>query len=565
MSNDRFVVSPRLRRLGVTYVAITVPLVGMLSWSVEGRAAYIDTLLLAGIAYTVPVVVLAMLAAHRAAAADRLVWRIWAFGAAGGAVSSYVFYLRSQEGWDEARSWSPPAAVLGVVILLVANTLILRRRSGERAALVDAVDLLMATIAATVPLAMVWGDEVVDAPASWFTVTASVWVIGAFHGLFVGLVVRARLRPDERTNANIGIVLGVVGVVSSMIQVQHALRGFPAPGGPGIAAHAAFLGMVLLFFLFSASAPSTGLERLPAAAQVRRQSIVVIGVLAAVPLIAGLAWWQRDEDWVVATAIGATGALLVLSGIRHLLSARETTRLYSEVERAAVERGELLAEVMAHVDADRHRVAAHLHRQAVSLYTTVATLSCTLDAAVDAGAPTSATRAVERMRDDLGRRADSLRSVALAVKPLSPLDGPSQGLAATVRAYVENLYGDDPRPALEVSVAADLVLDWTTEAIVVRILQEATNNVWRHAGASVVKIDVGTTSDVLYLEVADDGSGVADHSPDGRGLHTMRSMAGFLGGALTVEGYPGSGTRVRAELPIDALPDPPRPTLSVVR
>lgn len=565
MSNDRFVVSPRLRRLGVAYVVATVPVVGALSWSVEGRAAYVDTLLLAGLLYSVPVVVLAVLAAHRAAAADRMVWRIWALGAAGGAVSSYVFYLRAEEGWEEATDWSPTAAATGVALLLVANTIILRRRSGQRAALVDAVDLLMATIAATVPLAIIWADDIVEAPASWFTVTASVWCIGGFHGLFVALVVRARVRPGERTNADIGIALGAVCVVSSIVQIQHALGGFPAPGGPGIAAHATFLGLVLLFFLFSASDPSTGLERLPAAAQVRGQSIVVIGVLLAVPLIGGLAWWQRDEDWAMATALAAVSTLVLLSGVRHLLSARETARLYSEVERAAVERGELLSEVMAHVDADRHRVAAHLHRQAVSLYTTVATLSCTLDAAVDAGAPASATRAVERMRDDLGRRADSLRGVALAVKPLSPLDGPSQGLAATVRAYLENLYSDDPRPAIEVVVAADLVLDWTTEAIVVRILQEATNNVWRHAEASSVTIEVGTTDRALFLEVDDDGVGATAEALDGRGVRTMRSMAGFLGGDLDIVAVPGTGTRVRADLPIDVLPDPPRPTLSVVR
>jgi signal transduction histidine kinase len=564
MPVDRFVFSARVRRLGVLYVVLTVPACAALAWSVEGRSAYIRALAAIGLVYGAPILVLAGVAAVRAAPGDRLIWRLWALGAAAGAASSYVLYIRAVDGWDGFATWSPPQAAGAILFLLVANTLILRRRSGKRAALVDAVDLVMATIAATVPLAMVWGDEVVSSPHAWFAVSAAVWLVGSMHGLFVALVIRARVRPDERSMSHVGIGLGAVAMIASIASVRHALEGFPGPSGPTVFAHTSGLGMVLLFFLFSVTYSSTGLERLPAAAQVRRQSIVVIGVLLAVPVIGGLAWRGRDEDWIVATALVAIGALLLLSGLRHLLSARETTRLYSEVERAAVERGELLAEVMSHVDADRHRVAAHLHRQAVSLYTAMATFSCTLDATLEDGAPTTATRAAERMRRDLGRRADSLRRVALAVKPLSPLDGPSQGLAATIRAYLENLWSDEPRPQVEVTVDPDLELDWTSEAILVRIVQEATNNVWRHARASALHVAIGTSKGAIVVEVEDDGIGF-DEADEGRGIPTMRSMAGFLGGQLRIDSVPGTGTLVRAEIGIDTLPETPRPTLTVVR
>ncbi|WP_229022930.1 sensor histidine kinase [Actinomarinicola tropica] len=565
MPHDRFVVPAALRRAGMVYAASTVPLCGVLWWSVDGRHEYLDALLLAGLLYAVPILVLALVASVRAAPGDRHVWRLWAGSAAFGTFMSYSLRARAADGWDPATDWSPVSSVVAIVVLIAANSLILRRRSGERAALVDAIDLLMATIAATTPLALVWGRQVVTHPDAWFTVSSGVWLIGSFHGLFVALAIRARTRHDERATATAGVVLGLAGVLAAIAQIHHALSGFPAPGGPALMAQAASLGMIIVFFLFSTRTPATGLERLPAAAQVRRQSVVIVGVLVAVPVIAGVAWARREHDWVTTLAFVALSSLLALSAVRHLLSARETTRLYREVERAAIERGEILSEVMDHMDAGRHRVAAHLHAQAVSLYTAMATISASLDDAGSSGATASATQAAARVRHDLGKQADALRRFSLAVKPLDTCETTSQGLAAPIRAYVENVFAGGRRPALDLHVDPDLTLDWRTEAIVMRIVQEATTNVWRHARATAVRVAIEVERDVLRVEVGDDGVGMARPPAGGRGLSSMESLAGFLGGRLRVTTGPGEGTTVRAELPIDALPRATRPTLSVVR
>ena len=97
-----------------------------------------------------------------------------------------------------------------------------------------------------------------------------------------------------------------------------------------------------------------------------------------------------------------------------------------------------------------------------------------------------------------------------------------------------------------------------------RIVQEATNNVWRHARATALHVAIGTSKGAIVVEVEDDGIGFAG-ADEGRGIPTMRSMAGFLGGQLRIDSAPGTGTRVRAEIGIDTLPETPRPTLTVVR
>lgn len=561
MPTDSLVFPTRLRHAVTLYAVLAVPLCALAMWSATGPDGYMRAMSLTSVVYTLPGAVLAVVASLRAAPGDRPIWRLWSLGWLLGGVAAFA-YLWSGDA-DQDTDMSIVRSILGLGVLVVANMLMLRRRLGERAALVDAIDILMATIAVTLPFALLTADLIVDSEHAWFTISCALWWIAAVHGLFVALVMRARVLPDERATSNLGIALALAALTTSTAGLVHGLRGFPAPAGPTLATYAAFLAVLTAFFLSSSKYAPRGLDRLPAAGQVRHQSYVLIGVLAVLPLVGVEVWIRRDESWVVATALASVAVLFVLSSIRHLLSARETIRLYGAVERAADDRGELLGEVMAHVDADRHRVAAHLHRQAVSLYTSLATLTCALDRSTGDGSSERVTRAAEQLRRDLGRRADGLQRIAVAVKPLSSGDHDGQGLSATIRGYVESLYCHDHAPDVDVTVDSALVLDWTTEAILVRIAQEAIGNVCRHSRASTLHVRLEVDEGVLRLEVDDDGIG-ADRIDEGRGIDTMRSMARFLDGDLVVTSVPGAGTLVSASFALDALPERPRPALRLV-
>ncbi|TAK39425.1 MAG: GAF domain-containing protein [Betaproteobacteria bacterium] len=90
------------------------------------------------------------------------------------------------------------------------------------------------------------------------------------------------------------------------------------------------------------------------------------------------------------------------------------------------------------------------------------------------------------------------------------------------------------------------------EIALLRIVQEALNNVAKHARASEVTITLSWQSDGVRVEVADDGAGIGrDGSPGRRGfgLITMRERIQAAGGLLDVQSVPGKGTRVRALVP----------------
>jgi signal transduction histidine kinase len=94
-----------------------------------------------------------------------------------------------------------------------------------------------------------------------------------------------------------------------------------------------------------------------------------------------------------------------------------------------------------------------------------------------------------------------------------------------------------------------------------RILQEALSNVRRHAEAATASVRLRARSGRIVLEISDQGRGF--HPPpltgpeatqrlEHIGLRGMQERAVLMNGSLRIVSRPGHGTRVRAEIPLDA-------------
>jgi len=139
-------------------------------------------------------------------------------------------------------------------------------------------------------------------------------------------------------------------------------------------------------------------------------------------------------------------------------------------------------------------------------------------------------------------------------------------LRTALSVFATELFAEGPRMEVAVDVDPDLVLDWTTETGVYRIVQEALHNVRRHADAQHVSVEVGAPADVLEITVRDDGVGF---DPDDvlfeSGIATMRMFAGLNRGRVSIESAPGDGTVVRVTLGVtdDAIPEPAAPSTTL--
>ncbi|CAA9547090.1 MAG: hypothetical protein AVDCRST_MAG88-497 [uncultured Thermomicrobiales bacterium] len=90
------------------------------------------------------------------------------------------------------------------------------------------------------------------------------------------------------------------------------------------------------------------------------------------------------------------------------------------------------------------------------------------------------------------------------------------------------------------------------ETALLRIAQEALNNILKHAAASRVEVTLRLDPAPVLLRVCDNGRGFSAPTPEaggGFGLTSMRERAGRIGSQIAIDSTPGAGTCVEVTVP----------------
>jgi len=112
---------------------------------------------------------------------------------------------------------------------------------------------------------------------------------------------------------------------------------------------------------------------------------------------------------------------------------------------------------------------------------------------------------------------------------------------------------------VRISVTADELpqeLPDEHKTCIFRIVQEALNNVCRHANANSVEIHLSVPGHGIAVVIQDDGRGFQPVRSKGVGLIGMQERVETLGGTLIIDSGPGRGTLIRASLPLPPRLDP---------
>ena len=95
------------------------------------------------------------------------------------------------------------------------------------------------------------------------------------------------------------------------------------------------------------------------------------------------------------------------------------------------------------------------------------------------------------------------------------------------------------------------------EAAVYFCCVESIHNADKHAGATLLRLEVGRVDDAIEFAVVDDGNGFdPEAAREGTGLTNMHDRLGAVGGELSVRSTPGVGSEVRGRVPFRERPDP---------
>lgn len=156
----------------------------------------------------------------------------------------------------------------------------------------------------------------------------------------------------------------------------------------------------------------------------------------------------------------------------------------------------------------------------------------------------------------LKRSSDNIINVINEIRQLSrSLMNPTigdLGLVAAVHDLVENLQ-------LTRQVTIDFAVDDAIEALldkkqkltVFRIIQEALNNVMRHAGATFVAIALRFANGVATLTISDNGKGFAPEMvKKGAGLQNITNRVYLVNGRFDLDSATGKGCAIKIDFPV---------------
>ncbi len=231
----------------------------------------------------------------------------------------------------------------------------------------------------------------------------------------------------------------------------------------------------------------------------------------------------------------------------HSLSADDETllRALSAQAATAVSRAQLASRIVSAQEAERRRIERNIHDGAQQeLVALVAQLGLARRKANGDG---STEQALAAAQDDVKQILANLRELAQGIHPSVLSDG---GLVAAIEDRCSTMpiaVSLEVQPGLSARRFGDEV-----EGAAYFFVTEALTNILKHSESESARVTLGADETNLTAAVTDAGTGFDARVANGSGLTGLADRIHALGGEITIDSQPGSGTRLVATLPAQA-------------
>jgi signal transduction histidine kinase len=225
-------------------------------------------------------------------------------------------------------------------------------------------------------------------------------------------------------------------------------------------------------------------------------------------------------------------------------------RLHENLREDEIVHRRLLHQTITAQESERRRLAAEIHDSVVQSLVGISYRLQAVEKKIGPGTGDELWSDIKLIEEQLNANIKELRDLLLGLRP-PMLD--DMGLFKAIETHLKNFghknsvqYSFQPpesMPALTRDAQINLF----------RIVQEALNNIEKHAGASHVTIEIDTTPQKLHLTIRDDGKGFPHKGrgkPRNLGIASMRERTELLGGKLSIKSEADRGTMISVDVPL---------------
>lgn len=263
---------------------------------------------------------------------------------------------------------------------------------------------------------------------------------------------------------------------------------------------------------------------------------------------------QRDDMEVRLRNLGGTVAkaeqLVSQVGVVLDYLGNQMSEAFSQIE-SLQNAHELGAQVIRSQEEERRRVARDIHDGPAQAIANIVFRAEVCERLIDTDKERAKSE-LKALREHIRNTLGEIRKIIFDLRPMALDD---LGLAPTIRGVLD-VFREEYGLFTEVAVIGkERRLESHVEIGIFRVVQEALNNIVKHAQASSAKVRIEFAAAGVTVLVEDDGKGfemTEGELPSGHyGIMGMRERMQLLNGKLSIKSAPRRGTRVMISVPLE--------------
>jgi len=234
---------------------------------------------------------------------------------------------------------------------------------------------------------------------------------------------------------------------------------------------------------------------------------------------------------------------------RQVAIATENANLFKSLQKQQLQLERLIEKAVLTQENERKRVAIEIHdsigQQLVGALYRIRAFEFLLSVPL----PEEAQAEASKIKDILEKTLNESRRILAGLQPLN-LD--ELGFTSALRQEAERL-NKETNTKCDFQVEGEPIETTSSQKIAIyRVIQEALNNIRKHANATEAKVQLCFEPGTVSVKVSDDGKGFkldGSNTVGHLGLFGMKERAEMLGGNLNITSQPGSGTSILLTFP----------------